>query len=254
MQRNGPMWNRAPKGLVALALLATFCPAGVAVPRRTSNHAPKPLPAQIVAAWKKAGAEVGWVSVESSSWITFLSEKQGVAGAIPAFRFSSWKAGVFAALPAPPAAFSLDLSLTRVTDAGMRELAGLNGLQDLRLALTQVTDAGLKELAGLKSMQALDLGFTKLTDAGLKELARLKGLQNLNISGTQGTDTGLKELVGLESLQRLDLFHTKVTDAGLKVLAGIKSLQVLILSETKVTDAGLKELRKKLPHCEITRR
>jgi hypothetical protein len=33
-----------------------------------------------------------------------------------------------------------------------------------------VTDAGLKELAGLKSLQALDLTFTKVTDAGLKEL------------------------------------------------------------------------------------
>jgi hypothetical protein len=35
-----------------------------------------------------------------------------------------------------------------------------------------VTDAGLKELAGLKSLQSLDLSRTKVTDAGLKELQK----------------------------------------------------------------------------------
>ena len=44
-----------------------------------------------------------------------------------------------------------------------------------------MTDAGLKELAGLKDLQMLDLSFTQMTDAGLKELAGLKGLQTLNL-------------------------------------------------------------------------
>ena len=35
---------------------------------------------------------------------------------------------------------------------------------------TKVTDAGLKELATLKNLTTLDLGFTKVTDAGVKEL------------------------------------------------------------------------------------
>ena len=35
-----------------------------------------------------------------------------------------------------------------------------------------VTDAGLKELAGLTQLQSLNLHNTKVTDAGLKELAR----------------------------------------------------------------------------------
>ena len=33
-----------------------------------------------------------------------------------------------------------------------------------------MTDAGLKELAGLKSLQTLNLFHTQVTDAGLKEL------------------------------------------------------------------------------------
>jgi hypothetical protein len=38
-------------------------------------------------------------------------------GAIPAFRFHSWNAGVVEKLPAPEAPFGLCLSLTLVTDA-----------------------------------------------------------------------------------------------------------------------------------------
>jgi internalin A len=37
--------------------------------------------------------------------------------------------------------------------------------------LTKITDAGLKELAELKNLQTLNLGYTRIMDAGLKELA-----------------------------------------------------------------------------------
>ena len=123
---------------------------------------------------------------------------------------------------------SLDLHSTKVTDAGLKELAGLKSLQVLNLAGTQVTDAGLKELADLKNLQILDLNLTKVTDAGLKELAGLKSLQTLNLN------------------------YTQVTDAGLKELAGLKSLRSLGLAGTKVTDAGVVELRKALSKCRIT--
>jgi internalin A len=47
---------------------------------------------------------------------------------------------------------------------------------------TQITDAGLKELAGLNNLQWLDLTGTRITDAGLKELAGLKNLQWLTLT------------------------------------------------------------------------
>ena len=116
---------------------------------------------------------------------------------------------------------------------------------------TQVTDARLKELAGLQSLQTLYLDGTNVTDTGLKELAGLKSLQHLNLAGTKVTDAGLKELAGLKSLQGLSLQTTLVTDVGLKELAGLKSVQLLNLDGTKVTDAGVEELRKALPSCTI---
>ena len=53
------------------------------------------------------------------------------------------------------------------------------------LAFTVVTDADLKELPALKGLQTLNLCATKMTDAGLEELAALKGLQTLNLQGTK---------------------------------------------------------------------
>jgi hypothetical protein len=125
------------------------------------------------------------------------------------------------------------------------------------LSNTPVTDAGLKELAGLRGVQTLYLsGCEGVTDAGLKELAQLKGLQSLDLSGCQGvTNAGLKELAELKGLQSLDLNHCRgVTDAGLKELAALKGLRYLELRGCeKVTDAGVAELQKALPDCKIIR-
>jgi hypothetical protein len=107
---------------------------------------------------------------------------------------------------------AVQLFWSKVTDAGLKELAGLKRLQSLDLSGTNVTDAGLKELAVLKSLQSLDLGRTQVTDAGLKLLIVLNRLQLLNLSYTQVTDAGLKELAGLQSLKSLNLYRTKVTD------------------------------------------
>ena len=198
------------------------------------NGCAQTLPEDIVAAWKKAGAQVGWLrAMPGLASLQFVREKEGKPGDLPAFHFAVWPEGRLAKLPAPAPAFGLDLRRTQVTDAGLKELAGLKSLQALDLGDTKVTDAGLKELAGLKNLQTLDLCNTQVTDAGLKELAGLKSLQALDLRSTQVTDAGLKELAGLKNLQTLNLGCTQVTDAGLKELAGLKSLQTLYLPVTR---------------------
>ena len=72
---------------------------------------------------------------------------------------------------------SLDLGYAPlVTDAGLKELAGLKHLTSLRLNQTKVTDAGLKHLAALPNLAVLSLDESKVTDAGLQYLAALKSL------------------------------------------------------------------------------
>ncbi len=253
MQPRCSTWRVTVRGMAALAMLATCGLSGFADPPPAKNDPPKPLPKEIVEAWKKAGAEVGWMRVNKFGSLEFLPVKEGKLGDLPAFRFSRWQEGRLAKLSAPAAAFGLDLRGAQVTGAGLKELAGFKSLQTLGLHGIRVTDAGLKELAGLKSLQSLYLYRTQVTDAGLKELAGLEGLKRLDLHGTRVTDEGLKELAGLKNLQDLNLGETKVTDAGLKELAGLESLQTLNLVGTQVTDAAVRELRKALPGCKITR-
>ena len=130
----------------------------VADPAAPEQPAPKsepaqPLPNEIVAAWKKAGARAGWIGRDADGYCNFAEKATGLADAVPAFSFASWKDGVVAKLPVPAALFGLNLLGTRVTDAGLKELAGLKSLHTLNLSETQVTDAGMAELE--KALPAL---------------------------------------------------------------------------------------------------
>jgi len=64
------------------------------------------------------------------------------------------------------------MSNQTVTNASLRELAGLEYLRFLDLRFTNVTDAGLKQLAGLKSLETLWLQNTAVTAAGVQELQK----------------------------------------------------------------------------------
>jgi internalin A len=67
-----------------------------------------------------------------------------------------------AKLPPPQEAFGLHLGDTKVTNAGLKELATLKTLHTLVLSSAPVSNAGLTELAGLKALRALDLTDTKV--------------------------------------------------------------------------------------------
>jgi len=72
-------------------------------------------------------------------------------------------------LPGRPVV-AVDLRGAQITDAALKHLKELKGLQTLNLSDTMITDASLKELKALKDLQELDLRNTKITDVGLKDL------------------------------------------------------------------------------------
>jgi hypothetical protein len=81
--------------------------------------------------------------------------------------------------PVLPAMVSLDLSHTRVTDSGVRLLAGATALKSLRLAKTEITDASLPLLVNFPQLESLNLYGTQVTNEGILQLASLPGLKKL---------------------------------------------------------------------------
>jgi Leucine-rich repeat (LRR) protein len=250
-------------------------------PHAASQPVPRLLADDVVGAWAEAGTHVGWMRrarLRTSGTLAFTTKKE-TPGDIPAFRLARWRSGGVPKLPPPGVPFGLYLKGLQVTDAGLKELAGLKNLQSLDLGNTQVTDVGVKELGALKNLELLYLGRTQVTDVGLKGLLELENLESLNLVGTPVTDEGLRNVGALQNLQSLHLsFCKRVTDAGVKELAGLKSLKTLFLpsckqvtnvglkelaglrnlqsvylSGTQATDAGIAELQKALPACRISR-
>jgi hypothetical protein len=61
----------------------------------------KPLPAEIVAAWQKAGAEVGWMGPTQFGLLDFRPGDGGKVGEVATFRIVPWQPGVLGGLPQP---------------------------------------------------------------------------------------------------------------------------------------------------------
>jgi hypothetical protein len=145
----------------------------------------------------------------------------------------------------------LDLSDTKITEAGLKHISGLTKLERLDLPHIPLGDAGLAHLQGLSQLQALDLRGARVTDSGLRHLRGLLQLQTLDLSDTQITDDGLVHLGGLTQLADLDLTGTRITDDGLKHLGGLTQLQSLGLDKTEVTDTAARQFKRALPRVQI---
>jgi hypothetical protein len=105
--------------------------------------------------------------------------------------------------PLAPQAVWLDLSGTRITDAGLSTVAQFRNLTRLHLNRTRISDNGLRQLASLQQLEYLNLYGTGVTDAGLPSLAALKKLRTLYVWQTAVSDSGLERL--RSALPRLDV-------------------------------------------------
>ena len=118
---------------------------------------------------------------------------------------------------------------------GDNQIANLNSIPNiiwLNLAGTEVTDAGLKQLAGLP-LKKLHLERTKIGDEGLKHLKGATKLTYLNLYGTQVTDAGLEHIKSLPKLEKLFVWKSKVTEAGVAALQKDRT-DLMIVGELKL--------------------
>lgn len=130
---------------------------------------------------------------------------------------------------APDRLFALHAQGAAIGDRQLADLAPLTGLRLLDLSATKVTDAGLVHLLGMESLEHLSLWDTHITDAGLSVVGRLPSLRFLGLGNTRVSDAGLRSLSGLEGMRVLQLWGTRVAGPGLVHLAGMPELELLSL-------------------------
>lgn len=154
-----------------------------------------------------------------------------------------------------PNLWELNVTNTRITDAGMKHLTeigrGKDGHPlDLTLDRTAVSDEGIRFLAPMGNLASLSLKGTRITDSSLRSLQVTKSLGGLGLDKTRITDDGLAPLAGLE-LSWLSLRDTRVSDKGLRYLHPIKTLQQIDVTGTRVTREGIKALEEAIPHIQV---
>lgn len=158
---------------------------------------------------------------------------------------------------------------SQISNAGMRHLSGLYGLEALGLNAVQISDAGISRLKWLEELRYLDLSFTLISDEALSTVYYIKKLETLNLSGTRITDAGLERIWSLtnlrnlslrfcsritgdgmrhlrpmQALERLDISYTNVCDKGVAYIAELPNLLVLHAARTQISDAGAADLRR----------
>lgn len=141
---------------------------------------------------------------------------------------------------------------TRVTDAGLDELAGLTRLESLVIIEGEITDDGLRHLGRFSNLSDLVLIGTQFSNDGLKHLAGVKRLRRLRLGTMRITDAGVEYLEGLCNLKELWFHEVHISDAGLGYLANLESLEQLHMTQTFVTPEGVRKLQESLPECWIT--
>lgn len=138
----------------------------------------------------------------------------------------------------------VDLRSSWVTDTDLRELLKLSDLSFLDLSLTRITDQGMREIKNLPGIVELNLYFAEhVTDEGLSMIKNWKKLKRLNIRGTKISDTTLDHLSGITTLESLNAGSANVTDVGIERMTSLPNLKELAIGGNKITDNGLQPLR-----------
>ena len=128
-------------------------------------------------------------------------------------------------------------------DDRLAQLASLPKLEYLQTNLAQITDDGVKPLARLKSLKNLKFFHPgkAFSGAGLAHLAELRNLERLTVAGALTfNDDGMAAVAKLTKLVEFRTWHAGPTDAGVKQLQSLKNLKSLTLGQ---------RLTYKLPAC-----
>lgn len=104
-------------------------------------------------------------------------------------------------------------------DAELAKFAPIaDRLVDLNLSRSKVTDAGLASVAAMKNLKRLNLANTAVTDAGADHIAALTALDYLNLVNTKVTDAAMPKFEKIPVLKKLFVWQTGVTKPAAEAL------------------------------------
>lgn len=178
--------------------------------------------ADLIGQWIMQGADFGGWKGDAVAGTGGPPPLPQVAAADPA-ALDKLRAAGARALPLAQGVNLLDVGFNSGSDVADAQLANLTPIAqqvyELNLAGSKITDAGLAQVASLTNLRRLHLEKTAVTDAGLAHVKGLANLEYLNLYSTPITDAGLAHLAGLKNLRNLYVWQTKVTAEG---AAGLK--------------------------------
>lgn len=176
----------------------------------------------------------------------------------------------------PGAIQYLNLSETKITDAGLQRLQDITGVVSISLHKTAVTDESLKligtkarqlrhinlldtavttkgisYLANMPALEEIVIGNTKITESSLLILKDLPRLKTLLFRDTPLSDVGLEHIKDMHQLERLWLSGNQITDYGIPFLFNLENLQELIFFQTSVTQQGVNMISSNISNCRI---
>jgi hypothetical protein len=136
----------------------------------------------------------------------------------------------------------------RFSEAGLRPLAALEGLEELHLvghapgadlllafpkltslSVGEVGDEAAASIARCRDLQSLVLMYPTITDDGSRRIASLPNLRHLSLNSAAITDAGVAHLGASPRLEHLELRATGIGDGSLRHLARLKTLKRLDL-------------------------
>jgi internalin A len=138
----------------------------------------------------------------------------------------------------------------RMTDEGMKQLAGLASLQRIYLSNTEVSDQGIAALKDHASLEELFLS-RSVTNACIPALAAMPALRNLELRTDKITAEGLGGLNASRSLRALNLNRLNVDESGIKALGKLTQLEQLSIYNPGLSPAQVETLKAALPKCNI---
>lgn len=145
----------------------------------------------------------------------------------------------------------LTLMLAKVTDRGVRQLSGLENLQEL--AISGVSDGGMSALSSLKNLEFLTLSGS-FSDTGIAHLASLKRLNVLALASSNPS-FGTRDLAVLSELPQLDtleLSGRNVGPAAFRALESVSQIRELKITRIRPRQNSMASLAR-LPNLEVLR-